>query len=293
MLTAGRYQTIAIYPRLLPDDMPETRQQKLARSNAAQRYFNNLSCEEKLRWMLCANFDCKSAAFVTLTFRDEHLPESRKSLKKLMSVFFEKCRKDFNRRGLSFPYIYTVEGQAGQDLPQADSKWETVPWADRHRWAALEPDNQIPLSEERSRLHAHAFLLLPDAENVALVKSLWPWGKVHINFIRINDPESFRRLAAYVTKEARMGVRPVGERSYTPSKGLAKYTIDGRWCDATEDIAFPPGVLQLDENNKHNHVNGYHLKMISYRYPRENPAAPKPYQSKGRILHSQKRPKTK
>lgn len=260
---------------------------KQAKSSAAQRYFNNLSCEEKLRWALCCNFDVKSAAFVTLTFSDAHLPPSRPAARKMVTRWIGKCREAFKHRGDPFPYIYTVEGQPQQGLTQADTKWETAPWADGNRWAALDPKNEMILADEQHRLHAHVFLILRGGEMCNLVRSLWPWGKVHINYIRVNDAQSFPRLAAYVTKEARLGIRPVGERSYTPSEGLAKPVIDGRWCDAGEDIDFPPGSEWLDRDAKDDYSTNSHFKMICYRFPRENPAAPKPYQSKGRISSGQ------
>ena len=292
-LTAGRYQTLAIYTRALPGDMPSVRASKQAASNAAQRYFNNLSCEEKLRWALCCNFDVKPAAFVTLTFSDDHLPDSRAALRGLVKKWIGKCRRVFKQRGEDFPSIYTIEGQPDRRLSQADTAWETSPWVDGNKWAALDPDNEMPLADEQHRLHAHVFLILPEAEDRELVRSFWPWGKVHINYIRVNDSKSFPRLAAYVTKEARLGIRPVGERSYTPSLGLKKPVIDGRWCDAGESIDYPPGVEDLGERKHSDPTTNTHFRMISYRFPRGNSAAPKSYQSKGRISRSAKSGKSK
>lgn len=292
-LRAGRYRKVAIYTRPLPGDSPNVRASKQAKSNAVQRYFNNLSCEERLLWALCANFDRKSAAFVTLTFRDDALPESRAATRELVKKWVRKTRTVYRRRGDDFPSIYTIEGQPQRELAQADSAWETAPWADGHRWAALEPENEISLVEKSTRLHAHAFLLLPSVEDRALIRSFWPWGKVHISYIRVNDFESFRRLAAYVTKESRLGIRPANERSYTPSLGLAKPVIDGRWCDADESIALPRGAEELHSGARHDSATNSHAEWITYRFPRENPAAPKPAASKGRIFKGAKSAKTK
>lgn len=284
---------MTLYTRPLPGDLPNARASKQAKSSAAQRYFNNLSCEEKLRWALCANFDERSAAFVTLTLSSEHLPDSRAALRAMVKKWMSKCYAAYKNRGEPFPYIYTIEGQPQPDLPQADSRWETEPWKDGRRWAALEPENDIPLVDEQHRLHAHVFLLLPDPEDRALIRSFWPWGKVHIRYIRVNDPASFQRLAAYVTKESRLGIRPPSERSYTPSLHLKKPDIDGRWCEADEDITFPPGVMELDSKTRDDYSTNSHFKMICYRYPRENPAAAKPVKSKGRISSGRKPAKTK
>lgn len=199
-----------------------------------------------------------------------------------------KARPAFKQSGLSFPVIYTVEGQPTQQLPQADSAWETAPWKDRKRWAALDEDSEDPLVEDSVRLHAHAFLLLPDDEDRALVRSLWPHGKVHINYIRVNDFTSFVRLSAYVTKESRLGTRPVGERSYIPSLGLIQPDVDGHWCGESEGIAMPPAAERLGSGDRHDDVYNSHCEWITYRFPRNNPSAQKGYKSKGRISKRKK-----
>ena len=85
----------------------------------------------------------------------------------------------------------------------------------------------------------------------------------------------------------------MGERSYTPSLGRKKPVIDGRWCDAGESIDYPPGVEDLGERKHSDPTTNTHIRMISYRFPRENSAAPKSYQSKGRISRSAKSGKSK
>lgn len=204
-----------------------------------------------------------------------------------------KARPAFRQSGLAFPSIYTVEGQPTPALRQADSAWETVPWKDQRRWNALDEDSEEELREETVRLHAHTFFLLPDDEDRALIRSLWPHGRVHINYIRVNDFTSLQRLAAYVTKESRLGTRPVGERSYVPSLGLIQPETDGRWCDADEGLSLPHAAEELKRGGNHDASTNSHMDFLTYRFPRENTAAPKPYKSKGRISTRQKNAKTK
>ena len=55
--------------------------------------------------MLCANFDHKTAHFVTLDFADEHLPATRKEAKAIAAAFFAELRKEWKRQGKDLKYI--------------------------------------------------------------------------------------------------------------------------------------------------------------------------------------------
>lgn len=284
--TAGRYRKVVLYTRPLPGDSATVRAAKSAKSTGAQRYINIANCTERLLWLLCCNFDHKSAAFVTLTYDDEHLPGSRDAVKQNMQTLIPKVRRAFRQAGQEFPVVYTVEGFPLKSLRQADSAWEIAPWKDQRRWDALAEDSEDELREEQVRLHAHAFLLLPNDEDRALIRSLWPYGKVHINYIRVNDFTSFQRLAAYVTKESRMGIRPVNERSYVPSLGLIKPEVNGRWCEADEAISTPPSAeKELRHIYDKDPCTGAFKETLMYRFPRSNAVKPQPYKSKGRISH--------
>lgn len=290
--SAGRYRKVVRYPRSLPGDSPATRSAKHQRSAAAQRYINIRDSTEHLLWLLCCNYDHKSAAFLTLTFDDAHLPPSRVAVKDAVRKMIRQLRPVFRNRGDAFPVIYTVEGQPSKALRQADSSWEIAPWKDRRRWDALDEKSEDELQEDTVRLHAHMFLLLPQKEDRELVRSFWPYGQCYINHIRVNEFESFQRLAAYVTKESRMGIRPENERAYVPSLGLIKPSKDGHWCEESETIGFPLGSEWLGDGNDRDYTTGYETNWIMYRFPR--PAQPpKPYASKGRISKSQNRRKTK
>lgn len=201
-------------------------------------------------------------------------------------------RPIFRRQGKAFPSIYTVEGQPSENLPQADATWETVPWKDTLRWDALEEQPDDTPADDRVRLHAHMFLLLPDKNDLELVRSFWPYGYVYINYIRVNEFRSFQRLAAYVTKESRAGVRPENERAYVPSLGLIQPDIDGHWCGESESIGFPMGVEQLGEGNDRDYLTGSERNWIMYRFPRSTQPQ-KPYAPKGRISNRGKKGKTK
>lgn len=288
--SAGRYRKIVRYPRALPGDSPTARQAKRNHSAAAQRYINIRDCTERLQWLLCCNFDVKSAAFLTLTFDDAHLPASRAAVKERMRKLIRQLRPVFRMRGEEFPVIYTVEGQPHSCLRQADTAWEVSPWRSGDKWEALDDDEDQ--RDEPVRLHAHAFLLLPEPDDRELVRSFWPFGRVHVNYIRVNDPRAFPRLAAYVTKESRMGVRPDNERAYVPSLGLVQPQVDGHWCEEAESIGFPAGVERLGDGHTRDYATQLETEWIMYRHPRPT-NQPTLYQSKGRISGHRKYRKTK
>lgn len=288
--SAGRYRKVIRYPRSLPGDSPPTRASKRHHSAAAQRYINIRDCTERLQWLLCCNYDHKSAAFLTLTFDDEHLPDSRNGVKLCVQKLIRQLRPVFRNRGDPFPVIYTVEGQPSQSLRQADSPWEVAPWKDVKKWETLAGEDEQ--QDAPVRLHAHMFLLLPERDDRELVRSFWPHGRVHINYIRVNDFKSFQRLAAYVTKESRLGSRPDNEKAYVPSLGLIQPDVDGHWCKEAETIGFPAGVEQLGDGRERDHVSGYESSWIMYRHPRPT-TKPKPYQPKVRTSRKRKQTKTK
>lgn len=213
-------------------------------------------------------------------------------MKEAVKKMIRPLRGIFKKRGEAFPVIYTVEGQPTKGLRQADSSWEVAPWRDKPRWDALDEKADTDLHEDTVRLHAHMFLLLPEKEDRELVRSFWPHGQCYINYIRVNEFESFRRLAAYVTKESRLGTRPENERAYVPSLGLVKPTKDGHWCEESETICFPLGSEQLRDGHDRDPVTGYEINWIMYRFPRPT-NTPKPYASKGRISKRPQSPKKK
>ena len=281
------------YPRTLPGDTPTVRSAKRGHSEAAQRYINIRDATERLQWLLCCNYDDKAAAFLTLTFDDEHLPTSRDGVRACAKKSIRQMRSYFRNRGDPFPVIYTVEGQPERQLPQADSNWEVAPWKDSRRWDALDEKSEDDLHEETARLHAHMFLLLPEKSDWDHVRSAWPYGHVYINYIKVNDFRSFQRLAAYVTKESRLGVRPENEKAYVPSLGLIQPQVDGRWCNEAETIGVPMGAEPLGSGHDRDDITGYERSWIRYRFPRPTNPPGSIYEPKGRIANHQNRRKTK
>jgi len=232
--------------------------------------------------MLCANFDHKNAHFVTLDFADEYLPATRKDAKKVAAAFFTSLREEWKRRGKELKYIYTLEGErlasAPEAAPVSSRQWEIAPWRDRDRWELLEH----PDADEKDtpvRFHIHAFLLL-DQEGKEAVRAFWTKGYVYANQMRVNDLETFHRLAAYVTKDRRNDKTPNGDRIYTPSLNLERPTVEGHWCEEYEVVEAPAGAEVIHSGREDSMYTSF--QYCYYRMPRRQQHS-EPYKSRGSL----------
>lgn len=282
--TAGRYRLVARYSRPLPGDSDATRTAKQAATTAAQKYINIKNATERLQLLLCANFDSKDACFCTFTFADETLPANRKHVKTIFVDYLRKLRPEWKRTDRAFKYLYTIEGEPltvyPTAAPVAGQRWEIAPWRDAKRWEQLDTAAQ-DAPEEPARFHVHCFFLLRKADHET-IKALWPYGQVYISQMKVNELTTFQRLASYVTKESRTGVKGNGARAYTPSLNLEQPTIDGHWCAEFEGITLPIGAEKISSGADSNEIYGSSMEYLLYRMPRAV-QQPQPYKGKGKL----------
>lgn len=290
--TAGRYRLVVRYSRPLPGDGDAARTAKQAATTAAQKYINIKNATERLKLLLCANFDDnKEACFCTFTFSDDTLPANRKHARGIFTDYLRKLRTEWKRSNREFKYLYTIEGEPLSACPSAaqvaGQRWEVAPWRDEKRWEQLDTAAQAE-PEAPTRFHVHCFLLLRKAD-YETVKALWPYGQVYISQMKVNELTTFERLACYVTKESRSGTKGNGARAYTPSLNLEQPTIDGHWCTEFEGITLPMGAEKISSGTDSNEIYGSSMEYAFYRMPR--PAQqPKPYKGKGRLNRKKSAP---
>lgn len=280
-MIAGRYRKVVRYSRSLPSDNKTVRRAKHAATTAAQKFINVKNATEKLQLLLCANFDSKEACFCTFTFDDEHSPVNQKHTRQIFADYLKRLRPEWTRRGRMLKYIYTIEGEALASSPVDGQQWEVAPWRDKERWALMDESAEEETSELSARLHVHCFLLLRK-EDYEAVRSLWPYGHVYINQMKVNELTTFQRLASYVTKEKRSGGKGNGDRAYIPSLNLEPPVIDGRWCTEFEGIVLPQGAEEIKSGAERDEVFGSSMEYIIYRMPRQQQQS-QPYKSKGAI----------
>lgn len=285
---AGRYFKVVRYQRPLPKDGHYARAAKTRATSKAQHFINCKNAAERLQLLLCCNFDRKEACFCTFTYNETSLPESRKAARKDMVRFLSVIRADYKQRGKELKYIYTVEGEPLSVFPTAtpvkDNVWEVQPWKAKEKWDVLGPDRAEQKEDSPSRLHIHAFLLLPKAE-YETVRALWTHGHVYISRMKVNAPDTFIRLSYYATKEQREGKTQNGERVYTPSLNLEKPTIEGRWCSAFETIEPPKRAEILFSERIDTLFSSY--AAYFYRVEREQ-TPPTQYQNKRKLYQKQR-----
>lgn len=280
-IRAGRYVKSVRYRRSLPGDSEAVRAAKSATTSKAQRYINLKNAAEKLQMLLCANFDTKEACFCTFTYAEENLPANRKMSRQYIKDFLSDLRREWKRQGRETKYIYNVEGTSLAADPSAkpaeDSLWEVRPWQVKARWDTIEKPGKK--QKASVRFHEHCFLILNKADR-ELVQNLWTHGHVFINPIKVDLPDTFHKLAYYVTKEARNGTLPSGARSYVPSRNLEQPVIESHWCEEYEALQPPPNAENIHTANETTDYTSF--QYCSYRLPR--PKRPqKAYKSKGRI----------
>ena len=108
-IQAGRLGYAVVYTPVCAGDGPKARAQKQKASTAAREKLNARTSFQKLERTLAANFD-DGDLYVTLTYDDKHLPDSRDKAVRRMRSFLAKLRQARKDRGKSLDYIYVTEG---------------------------------------------------------------------------------------------------------------------------------------------------------------------------------------
>ena len=226
-MQAGPVTRLALYsPR---EQNPQTRRRAMSVSKEDKQRANLKASYEKLLMLMCANFE-PGDWWVTLTYTDEHLPDSRGAAHPYFRKFmrwFRKYRKD-NKDPLAYVYC-----------------------------------TQLTTSGGGRRLHHHMVLRFEDDADREKIESLWIWGDV----IYIRKLKSFEEIldkAHYMCREPReLGVHVQGEQMWTGSRGLIRPKFEYTAIDSDAvDINVPVGCTQLSDPIQLPGYGGY--KAIMY-----------------------------
>ena len=132
----GRLVQAVVYTAPAAGDSPKARAQKQKASTAARERLNARTSFQKLERALADNFD-NGDLFLTLTYRDKHLPEDRAKAVRRLRAFLSKLRRARKARGQPLRYIYVTEGccpggrihhhlvlnSTGDDLEELRRRW--------------------------------------------------------------------------------------------------------------------------------------------------------------------------
>ena len=182
IIVAGPLVVEAVYPAPNPRDSVGVRQGKKALSSEAQRRMNLKYAYQKLELEIAANFGVRDL-YITLTYDDDHLPESRREANARIQAFFRRLRAARKAREQELRYIYVTEHKH-----------------DEGRW------------------HHHV-LINSTGEDYDLIRQLWGQGNVEFRQIQINRDKNYETLARYFCKEQR---DKVGQRLWSGSRNLRK-----------------------------------------------------------------------
>lgn len=225
--TAGRLVTGVVYTVSSRRDTEPERAAKTNVSSMAREKLNLRRSWQKLEQVLAANFTY-SDLHLTLTYNAESLPEYRDEARKKLKKFIRRLReKRKSETGEALLYIYVTEGNHGHH-----------------------------------RLHHH-MVINGTGNDIETIRELWTFGAVRYTLI---GEIGYTKLAQYLTKEPRDGWRAkVGERTWTPCKGLNHPKADQGWVPDNFSLCAPPGAQILFNESVQNQFGEF--AFIKYLLP--------------------------
>ena len=198
----------------------EVTEEQVARTNAN-------TAQRKLEMLMATNFD-EGDLVLTVTYRDEDLPDSANVTRKHLGKVFAQMRAYRNARGLpDLKYIYVLEGRHGDHRP-----------------------------------HAHIIINAAGGD-LELMRSLWIWGDdIQLNYIRERGYDGW---AGYLTKERREASLN-GKKQFVGSRNLARPVTTYEWVDDGTTVDAPPGAQVLDEGGGRNEIAS--CRFVKYLLPK-------------------------
>lgn len=206
VIRAGRVVRAVVYSVAHPSDGEQARAAKQKCTTMARQAINLRYAYQKLEMELAANFNFGDLHAV-FTYDDDHLPSARDDAVKLLKKTIVQIRKAKRLVDDILKYVYVTEGAHGD-----------------------------------KRLHHH-MVLNGSMADLEMLRSLWPYGDVHLETI---DERGYEGLARYLTKEAREHGGTRGLRSWTPSRNLKKPEVESGWVPDDVTLTTPPGAIVLD-----------------------------------------------
>ena len=152
-------------------DSPKQRAAKQKASSEAQKKMNQIYSLQQLELMLAANFPTAgSGLVVTLTYDDEHLPDSRAAAQRRMKYFLHKLR--VARRAADLPE--PVVAMAPEVLTSASGRWH------------------------------HHIVLDNTGRDYDMIRACWIYGTdIEIKPLRVDKKKNHETQARYMSKELR------------------------------------------------------------------------------------------
>lgn len=189
------------------------RRRGISVSKEDKKKANLKTSSDKLFMLVCANFS-PGDWWVTLTYDDEHLPQTRQESQKPFRKFMRKFRKYRKDNGDVFKYVYCT---------------------------------QVTTENGGRRVHHHMITRWEDSEDRKKIEEFWEFGPIK-KIVRLKDIEHIKTESYYMCREPReLGVYVPGEQMWTPSRGLDRPKPQFTVIDNDSvDINVPVGCRALD-----------------------------------------------
>ena len=210
IIVAGALVREVIYSRASSRDSATVRQAKRKCSSEAQQKLNARYSWEKLELMLAANF-VPGDLVVTLTFDDDHLPDSRKAA----AARFKKFRAELAR----------IRARAGQEL--------RIVWTLENKLGG-------------GRWHVH-LVVNATGDDFREILSCWPYGsEIEITRLKLDRKQNYESLARYMCKEAR---ERSGLRSWSYTRSCRHPEVETFPVPDDTTIDVPEGAIVIIQEN--------------------------------------------
>ena len=200
IIVAGMLVQECVYSRAAGRESPKIRAAKRRASTEAQARMNAKYSWQRLEMMLAANF-FPGDLVITLTYDDEHLPETRARANEKLKRFRRTLADLRHDRGEHLVMIWTTENKS-----------------DGGRW------------------HHHC-VINSTGEDYSEILRLWVWGAdVQIEPLKVSKEKNYESLARYMCKEARE--RP-GLRSWSCTRSCRKPEVETFPVPDDTDVRVP------------------------------------------------------
>lgn len=231
IIVAGPLVKEAIYPRGSAHDSPRMRGAKRKLSSEAQQRMNAKYSWQKLELQLAANYG-PGDLWVTLTYDDAHLPETRAKAETCFKYFLAKFRKCRGKKAA--PVVH---------------------WCTEHKH-----EHEDPLQHRRWH---HHFVVNATGDDFEAIRRCWIYGtNVQIEVIRIDSDHSYEALARYMCKEAKD--RP-GLRSWSCTRNAKRPEVETFPVPDDTPLQPPKGATVYEESAERTEYGS--MRYIKYLAP--------------------------
>lgn len=179
IIVAGPLVQEVVYKTHRTSAADKARRRKTNPSTEARKLINAKNSWQKLKLMLAANF-IKGDIVGTLTFDNDHLPETRAQVINKLRYFVAKLTAARRARGKELVMFWSIEHRHG------DGRW-----------------------------HIHIVLNATNGEDYAEINRLWGQGETELSSLRVDKKKNYESLARYMCKEAR---EKIGQRSWSHTR---------------------------------------------------------------------------